>query len=592
MKRGLPSWPRAVAATLIFGAVGYMPGASQQQAASNGEKFKVLVPILERAQDARGNFGKDVAEELRKLIERMPRHEAVDRKAMQEAMRKFGLKEDEMDCIKNMQLAVQMGAELVLCGRFTGASGSYRLDSVQVISSKTQEAFKLQQITAPGPKEAAAQIFTQFERWVGALGQAAFCYEYLGSNEWDRAIANCDEVLKVNPNSPRANMGKAFALYSKAIATTPPDPALLGQSLDLYKKVIATSQTPEQDALRMAGIIAARVGKQEDSRNYFRQYLELNPGDAEVRIQIANEQSKAGDHVGALRVVEEGLKADSTSVGLLTFAGIYAAQAAFKTNDEKGSKPGELVPEAQALYETAAKYYKKLFDLKNGDVEAAIPPQMIQTLVVLNRAQEAVEIGRRAVANPQTSTALTLAAYGGALANTGNTAEALRAFDAAIAKNDTSVKGLHGRKADVLLRSGDLQGSMGAFRAGIAAGDQKPDEVSNLIWAVGYTEKFQAKSYEAFLTYIDAARQFAESETEKSKLNYFGGITYFYIGSAIDGSKAASARRARPHFVRALELLDGAGPYARANPDVNLSKTVSDVRKYLEYLDAVIKRGV
>src|SRR5262245_19319462 len=179
MERRLPGRPNALAATLIFGALGTMPLAAQEApAGSTSDRYKVLIPSIERAPEAKGNFGKDLAEELRKLIVKMPRHQPVDKKEMQEAIRKFQLKEDEMTCIQNMQLAVHMQAELVVCGRFTGASGAFRLDSVQFINAKTQESFKLQPVTAPNAREAANQVFTQFERWVTALGAAAFCYEY------------------------------------------------------------------------------------------------------------------------------------------------------------------------------------------------------------------------------------------------------------------------------------------------------------------------------------------------------------------------------------------------------------------------------
>jgi tetratricopeptide (TPR) repeat protein len=594
MERRLTGRPHVLAATLIFGALGTLPLAAQEQPAAStaAAKFKVLVPSIERAADAKGNFGRDVAEELRKLIAKMPRHEPVERKEMQETIRKFTLKEEEMGCVQYRQLSLHMKTELVLCGRWAGSNGAFRLDSLKFINANTQEEISLPAMTAPSAKEAASQIFTQFDRWVTALFHAFVCYEYLGSNDWDRAISNCEEALKINPNSSKANSGIGFALFSKANAANPPDQALLQRSLALYKKVLDNATTPEQEALKMAGIIAARLGQNEASRKYFADYLELNPGDADVRIQIASEQHKAGDSEGALRVVEAGLKTDSTDSALLTFGAIYAVQAAFKTNEAKQKEPGKIAPEARTLYETAARYYKRLFDFKNGDVEAGVIPGMIQTLVVLERAPEAVEIGRRAVANPKTNNAAILAAYAGALANAGNNAEALRVFDEAIAKNDTSVTGLRGRKADVQLRSGDLAGALTAFRASVAAGEQKTDDVSNLIWVVGYTENYGKQNWEGFLRYIDAAGQFAQSTDEKSKLSYWGGISWYMKARAIDGSKAAGARTARPQLTRALSLLEGGAAYARTNPNIDLAKTISDIRKYLDYLNEVIKRGL
>jgi len=102
---------------------------------------------------------------------------------------------------------------------------------------------------------------------------------------------------------------------------------------------------------------------------------------------------------GALRVVEEGLKADSANVDLLTWAGVFAAQAAFKA--EK-TPDGKLSPAGKTLLQTAYNYYKKLFDLKNGDIEASLIPQMMTALNILERYPEAnAALLELLLANPQ-----------------------------------------------------------------------------------------------------------------------------------------------------------------------------------------------
>lgn len=592
MQRRLPTWPRALAATLIFGAIGTMPGNAQDQsAASTGNKYKVLVPSLERAGDARGNFGKDVAEELRKLIRGMQRHEPVERKEMAESLRKFGLKEDEMNCIHNRQLASHMNTELVTCGKFSGNGSSFKLDSVQVIGTKTQESFFLQPITASSAKDAATQIFQQFDKYVVTLQQAAFCYDYLSSQQWPLAIENCNAALAVNPTSVRANMGKAFALFSLAIATDPADQAKLQESLNLYKKVLEASQI-EQDAMRMAGIISARLGQQEESRKYFQQYLEMNPGDVQVRLQIANEQNKAGDPEGALKVVEEGLKTDSASVDLLTWGGVFAGIAASKVNQTAPKSNGSTVaPEAKALYETASKYYKRLFDLKNGDVEPAIVPQMIQALVVQQRYQEAAEIGGRAVTNPKTATGRVYQAYANALAAAGSTQEAVAALDAAIAKNDTSVTGLRAQKADVLLRGGDLAGATAAFRDAIAAHETQSDSAANRIWIITMNDQWQKKDWEGLSRFLEAGGEFAQDSLMKAKLAYYNGLGYSQRAPRMDAKSptAAAAKAALPIWSRAAALLDESAPYGRDQPQY--AQTLKGLRDYIAYLNEIIKRG-
>jgi tetratricopeptide (TPR) repeat protein len=593
MERRLPQWPRALAVTLLAGAIGTVQGAAQEQPASaNGAKYKVLVPSLERAPDARGNFGRDVAEELRKLIAKMPRHEPIERREMQEAMRKFRLQEDSMTCIPNMQLATHMQAELVVCGRFTGSSGSFRLDSVQVVSTKTQEAFRLQQIMAATAKEAAAQIFAQFDRYVSTLENAAFCYDYLASQQWPQAIENCNKALEVNPNSVRATTGKAFALYSQAVANEPPDQTKLNEAYALYKKALEIATVPDQDALRMAGIIAARLSLNEESRSHFRQYLDLNPGDAQVRLTIANEQSKAGDKEGALRIVEEGLKTDSANLDLLTWAGVFAAQAAYQLSETKKGENNTLAPEVKVLYETAAGYYRRLYDTRNGDVEAAIPPQMMQTYFLLERDSDVIDLGGRLRTNPKFKTGSLLNILAQSQARAGSTADALATLDEAITLNDTTVKGLRFSKGNIQLRAGDLPGAVASFQAAAAAGEAQADQMSNLIFATGYTAKVNqpTKDYEGFLPYIDAAREVAQSESEKSKLSYWAGVSNQMIGRAVAGAEPtlATARAALPYFQRAIRFMEGAALYSREN-SVNLG--LDALRKYYEYLDARVKAG-
>ncbi|MGH7460017.1 MAG: tetratricopeptide repeat protein [Longimicrobiales bacterium] len=592
MERRLPTWPRALAATLILGAVGTTSGHAQQQpAATAGNKYKVLVPSLERTADARGNFGKDVAEEFRKLMRGMERHEPVERKEMAESLKKFQLKEDEMTCIQNRQLASHMNTELVMCGQFSGTGGSFKLDSVQVIGTKTQESFYLRPFTAATPKEAAQQIFQQFERYVVTLQQLAFCYDYLSSQQWPQAIENCDAAIKANPMSVRANSGKAFALYSQAVAADPADQAKLAESLSLYKKVLEASQI-EQDAMRMAGIIAARIGQHEESRKYFASYLEMNPGDVQVRLQIANEQNKAGDPEGALKVVEEGLKTDSASVDLLTWAGVFAGIAASKINSSTTKPEGSMISnEAKPLYEQASKYYKRLFDVKNGDVEPAVVPQMIQSLVVQQRYAEAAEIGTRAIANPKTATGRVYQVYALALAADGKTQEAVAALDAAIAKNDTSATGLRAQKADVILRSGDLSAATAAFRDAISAGETQTDSVANRIWVIAMNDGWQKKDWDGVNKYLEVGNEFAQDAIMKAKLSYYNGLAVYQRAPRMDPKtpKAAEARAALPIWTRAATLVEDGAAFGREQP--NYQQTLKGLRDYIAYLNEIIKRG-
>src|SRR5688572_1160569 len=144
MERRHPNRRRALAAALLVCATGTPVAAQEQPAAATGSRFKVLVPTLEKiSPDQKGNFGKDVSEALRKLIDRMPRHESVQKKELDESLKKYQLKEP-LTCIQARQLGVQISSELVMCGAFGGTQGNYTIDSLQFVSTKTQEAFQVQ----------------------------------------------------------------------------------------------------------------------------------------------------------------------------------------------------------------------------------------------------------------------------------------------------------------------------------------------------------------------------------------------------------------------------------------------------------------
>jgi hypothetical protein len=59
----------------------------------------------------------------------------------------------------------------------------------------------------------------------------------------------------------------------------------------------------------------------------------------------------------------------------------------------------------------------------------------------------------------------------------------------------------------------------------------------------------------------------------------------------VNAKDAATARAALPHFQRALEQLDQAGPWGTANPNQQVAQTAKAVRDYIVYLNELIKRG-
>lgn len=585
MQRTLTNRRQAVLLSLAMVATGFVgvhPLKAQDPApAASTDRYRVLVPMLERKGEVRPDFGKKVAEAVSKQIANLRTHTPVPAAEVKEALRKYKLKEDELDCIKDRQLAVQINAELVMCGVVEKSAGGYTVNA-QFIGAKTGETFELQPVTAADPNAAAAQIYSQFENYVKQLSFASNCSAYLGSQQYDLALQNCNQALEVNANSQSVNLLKGMALYRMSMSadqTVVTDTAKLQQAADVYKKVIDLNPV-NQDALRQAGIIAARLGRADESRQYFRQYMELNPGDVGVRLAIASEAVKNGDPEGALRIVEEGLKTDSTNVDLLSYAGHMAIQAATKSDDHTKVSP---------FYEVAANYYKKVFTAKDTATDNVVLQNLILALNAAGDKQGAVDIGLRAVVARPKEVAL-WSAYATALTAAGKNEEALKAIESGLAL-DPKFKGLAARRASILLTMGRLDDARSAFQEAIAAGADA-DDAAQLVFNEGL-ERYRSHDYDAALQYFAFAKDLANDVAKKGGANFWTGMVYYQRGIPVAKPQTAKAARAAlPIFQRALEYFQGVGveAYASQTRGVNLSQTLSAVRQYIDIQKQVIKR--
>lgn len=589
MQRTLTNRRRTAVFSLLVVATGFVavqPVLAQDPAPAqpSAERYRVLVPMLERKGAVNPSFGKKVAEQVAKSIEKLPTHAPVPAKEMKESLRKFKLKEQDLDCIKERQLAVQMNAELVMCGQYEAAPNGGMQVAAQFISAKTGETFEVAPFTATDPAQAAQHIYGSFERYVKQLSLARFCADYLASQQWTNALDNCNNALAINPNSQVSLMGKGMALYRLGMSadqSAVTDTAKLLEAQAVYRRVLELNSV-HQDALRQSGILAARLGQADESRRYFRQYMELNPGDVGVRLAIASEAQKNGDAEGALRIIEEGLAADSMSVDLNTYAGHFAIAAAGKADPDK----------AAPFFEQAAKYYGRVYTAKANETDPIVLQNYVLALVQLpGRTDEATRIGQSAVAAKPAEAGVWMA-YANALQAAGQLDQALAAIDTALARDPKTPRaGL--RRAQWLLAANRLDAATSAFRAAVERGDVEAGVAAGLIFREGF-EKYRANNFDAALDYFAAAREVSTDAKDRGQANFWSGMVFYQRGIAASKPQTPkSARAALPIFQRALALLQGEGveTYANSTRGVNLSQTLSAVRQYIDIQKQIIKRG-
>ena len=92
--------------------------ATTAQAQEMG-RFRVLIPNFEPLEEANKKFGEKAAEELRDLINTLATHQSIEKKEIEQNLKRFKMKMDELDCIKTRQLASQIDAQVALCASYT-----------------------------------------------------------------------------------------------------------------------------------------------------------------------------------------------------------------------------------------------------------------------------------------------------------------------------------------------------------------------------------------------------------------------------------------------------------------------------------------
>lgn len=570
----------AVGGFALATPVNAQEGATQ----AAGSRYQVLLSPLTVQGPGDKNFGKKVASALAKHIDRSERHTSVDGDRLKDALKRFRLKEENLaDCTIARQLAVQMGVELVMCGTYENQTVS-----AQFIGARTGEAFVVPPFAATKPEEAAKQIYDSFLRYTNQLQYTAFCWEYLASQQWQSALDNCNRALEISDRSVRAMTGKARAQLE------------LGQvqeSLATLQKALEINPV-DQDALRLAGVAAARAEQQELSRQYFRQYLELNPGDAAVRLNIAADQMKAGDPEGALQIAEEGLSADSNSVELLTFAGHFALNAAQRRDAQQQRAANQNAgdqrsAEATALYEKALGYYRRVHAIRGSETDAAVLNNIMVTLTALDRNQEAVEFGAQAIQAKPESADLWLR-YATALEAVGRLEEGLAALDSAIVRDSTAR--VYMARGQWFAKRDQIEQAREAFNRSIERqelGENTAEALANEVFRLGYSRMREGR-IDSALGLFALTRDLATDPKTKGMASFWSGYTLYQRGVEVHKPQtAASARASLPMFRQALDHLEASREYAESVPSIrtNLMQLIDAVKKYIEYEEALIERG-
>ena len=565
--------------------------------AQDGGRFRVLVPNLEPQNGARANFGEDVADELRDMINDMATHAPVEDDEVRSALRRFRIDEDELDCVRSRQLAVQLGAELVMCGSYAPAADRSNTVNASFIAARTGERFEVPQFQASRDRDAAQRIFQSFNSYVDQVRQTTFCLEYLGSQQFATALDVCGQSLAANDQSVTARYAVARAKLGLAEEKNEADEyiraeaermQLLDESLQDLRRVIELNPM-HQEALQSAGFVATRLGQPEVGLDYYRQYLELNPGAVNVRLAIATDLVNAGNPEGALALIEQGLQVagEGAEGPLLEYAGHFAIGAATAAQAMGDTLPADR-RSARELFGVAADYYRRAVAAAGANATAGVQRNLAQALAATESYDEALTVTETALVTFADDAAL-LETHASLLNQAGRTEEAVATLQRLVQVNpEAQVNALQGLWLAQAGRYGDARS---AFERARASGEISDDTYSDRLAYLG-TEALRAGRTDAAVDAFELSSTIAMGDVARARGAYYAGYALLQRGTAVEApATAASARSALPIFRRAAEYLRRAGAFGAAQPSANLSGLIDAVNQYIARQEQIIAAG-
>jgi tetratricopeptide (TPR) repeat protein len=568
---------RRVRAALAF-AVAATAGLAAASPAAAQERHRVLVPNFEARAEVRGNFGRDIAQQVQRAIQGMARHQPVDNRHLRDQLRNFQIREQDLTCVTGIQLSVRTGYELVLCGEFEPAPEGGMNVTARVVVPETQDAFEIPQFHAANPRDGAAHIVQAFERYTQMLTVAVICQEYLDSQQWEEALPQCDRALEISDRAQSPLYGRAYALMQLDRDE---------ESLATFERLLDVAPG-HMEATLSAGIVATRLGQSEKAMRHFNTYLEMNPGDVNVRLTVANDVFQAGDPVAALAIVEEGMTGENAdNMDMIQYAGHLAVASAQQLSIGAANN-GPQDPETRALYEKAIGYFDRVYAAQGAETEVSTLQQMMAAYVALGQHERAVEFGAR-VTQSHADDAQLWFNYARALHAAGQVPQAVSALER-VGQIDPELRGVSGMRASWMLAEGNIAGARTAFQQAVQRGEVESDAIARQIAGLGFNNHGRADRHAQAIEYYTVARDFAQGAQARAMVNFFHGYALLKQAEVRSAPMtAAAAREALPMFQRALEMLQGAAEFR--DQAATRTQLIEQTQQFIETMNALIRRG-
>ena len=555
-------------------------------AAQDGGRFRVIIPYFEPLEDANDGFGKDVSKELRKLLEDFPTHVAMEERDIKDEAKRFDMKIDDLNCLYTRQLASQINVPVAICASYNEVSKDNFMVTAEVWDIAGSESFPIEAFAATkDDRDLAAQhIFEQFERYSTTVRSAAICNDYYASQQWDNALRNCDESLALNQSQIGTRYLRGRILYEME---------RMDESLGELETVL--DQNPfHEDALQLAGYIAAVSEQDDKARDYYSRYLDINPGNAAIRMRIAYELAQAGDPVGAMEFIQVGLDVDTENVDLHEQYGGFAFSAALEIQQEAavGAQNGgdAVAPEAVGYYREAISSYEKVFEAKGAETPVGHLSNVVSAYIQLEEVDNAIMMSERVLETHASEDRLWVL-YADALQRADRLDDAIAALDRVMEINPDHPSAAL-RQGNWLIQAGRLEDAVTVLGRAAEGNPAQAEQAGRMVFAEAYQNGYQKDNFQYTIDGMVAGKQLPNlGEEMRNQMNFWHAFS-LYRKAVVDQepNTLQSAQATLPAFQQALELLGNVGGYP-ASVNLNLVELQGNVGTYIEIQEAIIKRG-
>ena len=561
------------------------PFASHEVEAQVSGRMQVLVANLTPSGEADEDFGEDLAEELRDLID-MDTHVAMSDDDIDDAARDFDMRLEDLNCLFSQQLAAQLEVPMIFCGSYeqSGETVSY---SARFITSPAGEVFAVepQTVNEDDIDAAAAHVMEYFEATIDMVSQIAFCGMEYNSSNWDGALNYCGRAVELAPesNAARSALARTYLeLEQYEDALTQFDLLLEADPFNI-------------NALESAGYVASQVGDTEAARDYYSRYLELNPDNVAIRMRVAYDLAQTGDDVGAMGLLEAGIEQAPDNVDLHEQYGAMAIRAAgamqeMSPQPQAGSEV-PLGPEVADMFRKAVTSLTVVLDARGGEAPPAYLGNVMASHIALGDYEEALSLGQRGVElfpdNGQVHSQLA-----NAYNQAGDVDQAVAALEEAL-RVDPDLVNAYARMGQWLLAQDRVEEAGEAFASAVVGGEQPADVLANQIFGYGYNTKDQEQGdFNAAIQAYNVARELDISSALRSQINFFHAYArYRQAEGANQANTVESATASLPLFQEALRFFNQAQDYGSANPGSNLGQFVEGTTTFIEIQEGIIARG-